>query len=125
MLVDDRPSSRVEMHRLRDFHQEDIAMHCIFCGAALQPGITTCPTCGKPASANTSGSSPHEYNADAAAYVEYSSASKSSSATPGLQPQATFPGPFVDHPPGGAYIAPSSATTPLPLHGAPPPPPQL
>ncbi len=99
-------------------------MHCIFCGAALQPGITTCPTCGKPASANTSGSSPHEYNADAAAYVEYSSASKSSSATPGLQPQATFPGPFVDQPQGGEYSAPSLATTPLPLHGAPPHQPQ-
>src|SRR6266700_1727189 len=68
-------SSLVETYRLRDFHQEDIAMHCIYCGAALQPGITTCPTCGKPASANTPSSSPHEYNADAATYVEYSSRS--------------------------------------------------
>src|SRR5712692_3052810 len=117
-------SSLVETYHLRDFHQEDIAMHCIFCGAALQPGITTCPTCGRPASANTSGSSPHEYSADAAAYVEYSSASKSSSATPGLQPQAAFPGPFVGQTQGGEYSAPSLATTPLPLHGAPPHQPQ-
>ncbi len=99
-------------------------MHCIYCGAALQPGITTCPTCGKPASSNTSGSSPHEYNADAAAYVEYSSASKSSSATPGLQPQAAFPGPFVGQTQGGEYSAPSLATTPLPHHGGPPHQPQ-
>jgi hypothetical protein len=99
-------------------------MHCIYCGAALQPGITTCPTCGKPASANTSGSSPHEYNADAAAYVEYSSASKSSSATPGLQPQENFPEPFVGQHQAGEYSAPSLATTPLPLHGGPPHQPQ-
>src|SRR6266699_3645285 len=100
-------SSLVETYRLRDFHQEDIAMHCIYCGAALQPGITTCPTCGKPASANTP-----------------SSTSKSSSATPGLQPQAAFPGPFLGQPRGGDYSAPSLATTPLPQHGGPPHQPQ-
>jgi hypothetical protein len=85
-------------------------MHCIFCGATLEPGITTCPTCGKPASADTSDSSP----------LEYSSRTKTPSADPGLHPQEAFPGPFVGQTQAGEYSAPALATTPLPLHAGPP-----
>jgi len=59
------------MHRLRDFHQEDIAMHCIYCGAVLQPGIRTCLSCGAAAPAESFNSSPYDTDADAVPYIPY------------------------------------------------------
>ncbi len=46
-------------------------MQCSSCGAALQPGVTSCPSCGAPVSTDTSDSSPYEEHAGAVPYIPY------------------------------------------------------
>src|SRR5215467_9959611 len=45
-------------------------MQCSSCGTNLQPGMTTCPSCGAPVSTDTS-DSPYEENAGAVPYIPY------------------------------------------------------
>jgi len=46
-------------------------MQCSSCGTTLQPGMTSCPTCGAPVSTDTSDSSPYEEHAGAVPYIPY------------------------------------------------------
>jgi hypothetical protein len=46
-------------------------MQCSSCGATLQPGMTSCPSCGAPVSTDTSDSSPYEEHAGAVPYIPY------------------------------------------------------
>ena len=46
-------------------------MQCSSCGATLQPGMTTCPSCAAPVSTDTSDTSPYEEHAGAVPYIPY------------------------------------------------------
>jgi hypothetical protein len=46
-------------------------MHCSSCGTILQPGMTTCLSCGAPVTTDTSDSSPYEEHASAVPYIPY------------------------------------------------------
>ncbi len=46
-------------------------MQCSSCGTTLQPGVTSCPSCGAPVSTDTSDSSPYEEHAGAVPYIPY------------------------------------------------------
>jgi hypothetical protein len=46
-------------------------MQCSSCGTTLQPGMTSCPSCGAPVSTDTSDSSPYEEHAGAVPYIPY------------------------------------------------------
>src|SRR5215472_1711073 len=61
-------------------------MQCSSCGATLQPGMTKCPSCGAPVSADTV-DSPYEENAGTMPYIPYTpvkerEAAPASSVTP-------------------------------------------
>src|SRR5438270_6628593 len=45
-------------------------MQCSSCGTTLQPGMTKCPSCGAPVSADNA-DSPYEENAGAVPYIPY------------------------------------------------------
>ena len=49
-------------------------MQCSSCGTTLQPGMTTCPSCGATVAADTSDSSYYESDSEAVPYIPYTSA---------------------------------------------------
>src|SRR6266702_4453388 len=46
-------------------------MQCSSCGTTLQPGVTSCPSCGAPVSTDTSDSSPYEEHVGSVPYIPY------------------------------------------------------
>lgn len=68
-------------------------MQCTTCGTTLQPGMTTCPSCGAAVPTDTSESSPYETYAETVPYIPYNAseekapapASLPSSGTPALE----------------------------------------
>jgi hypothetical protein len=59
-------------------------MHCIYCGAVLQPGIRTCLSCGAAAPAETFNSSPYDTHADVVPYTPLMAGATSTSTPQGL-----------------------------------------
>ena len=98
-------------------------MQCSSCGTTLQPGMTTCPSCGAPVSTDTSDSSPYEEHAGAVPYIPYTPL-KEREAVPaapaaqeapsnlgslaGAQPQQAAP------PAGSGLLAQAPAAQPFP-----------
>ncbi len=97
-------------------------MQCSSCGATLQPGMTSCPSCGAPVSTDTSDSSPYEEHAGAVPYIPYSplkereaapaapvaqEGSRSSDLLAGAQPQQAAP------PAGSGPLAQAPAAQPF------------
>ena len=77
-------------------------MQCTTCGTTLQPGVTTCPSCGAAVSTDTSESSPYETYAETVPYIPYNaseekapaSASLPASGTPALEQSFYGPNPL-------------------------------
>ncbi len=77
-------------------------MQCTTCGTTLQPGMTTCPSCGAAVPTDTSESSPYETYAETVPYIPYNAseekapapASSPSSGTPALEQSFYGPSPL-------------------------------
>ena len=77
-------------------------MQCTTCGTTLQPGMTTCPSCGAAVPTDTSESSPYETYAETVPYIPYNTseekapapASSPSSGTPALEQSFYGPSPL-------------------------------
>jgi hypothetical protein len=77
-------------------------MQCTTCGTTLQPGVTTCPSCGVAVPTDTSESSPYETYAETVPYIPYNAsgekapapASSPSSGTPALEQSFYGPSPL-------------------------------
>jgi len=102
-------------------------MQCSSCGATLQPGMTSCPSCGAPVSTDTSDSSPYEEHAGAVPYIPYTplkereaapaapaaqEGSRSSDSLAGVQPQQAAP------PAGSGPLAQAPAAQPFAVQQA-------
>jgi hypothetical protein len=88
-------------------------MQCSSCGATLQSGMTTCPSCGAPVSTDTSDSSPYEEQAGAVPYIPY---------TPLKEREATPAAPAAQEAPSNlgslAGTPPQQAATPAVAFGS-------
>ena len=77
-------------------------MQCTTCGTTLQPGMTTCPSCGAAVPTDTSESSPYETYAETVPYIPYNASEEKASApasspspgTPALEQSFYGPSPL-------------------------------
>ena len=90
-------------------------MQCSSCGTALQPGATTCPTCGMPTPYNVPAQGPYESGSpsqyDPTVLASPSGSSPQYAAPPQYDPAAATP-PFYGTPSGGQGTPPSTYGSP-------------
>lgn len=66
-------------------------MQCTSCGTTLQPGVTTCPSCGASVSTDTADASRYEAYNDTVPYIPYSVPSEAEASKPAGPPSSETP----------------------------------
>jgi zinc-ribbon domain len=66
-------------------------MQCTSCGTTLQPGVTTCPSCGASVSTDTADASPYEAYNDTVPYIPYSVPTEAEASKPTGPPSPETP----------------------------------